>query len=369
MDLASYLKKLIPTNQVNAIINTVKQNITGNLPTAQQAISNVKAVVTKPQPQTYTITPSIASLKVPNMVANEKVTQPTQSFAQIGQTQQKTGGGAIIASAAPAKTQSVGQVKGAFAASDINPQTGLPYAINPTTGQWDDGWYQYLVRLMSEKNVPLTTIQQLGKYGQSNISYTKIEEEEFEKAKPYYERLLKEANWDINQAVGKLKEEYDLGLRTTRESKDIERTSLVKQEAPREYTSMMDELARRGLLQTVTGEAKPLETQLSTGEKIKVETPQLTKSYGGLASRRIGSLLASQEARAEAINKAQKAREEELNIPYKYGSAAYEEERKRKAAELEQSQRKEAVAAAGVRYGRESQIAQSKYESLLNPYL
>jgi hypothetical protein len=338
-------------------------------PVVQKAVAQIQtamqpkpAQIISPLPNNYVYTPP-------------KPATPTQSFGQLNKTNttgnKATGGGAIIASAGGGgNKQSAGTVMGVtIKASDINPQTGLPYAINPVTGEWDDGYFNYIKKLMGEQNVPLTTIQAMQKYSPANIKYGDIEKEEFAKATPYYERLLRESNWDIDQAKAKMKEDYDLGVKVERQNRDYERTQLVTQTAPAETLSAQDELAKRGMLDTVEGEAAPLTTQLSGGEEIKAKTGLMGKSYGGLAGGRLGTLLQSQTARTEAITNAQKAREAEMEIPYRYGTTGYEEERKRKAAELEQAKRKETAAAAAERYGRETAIAGQKVEGLMQPYL
>ena len=379
--LLDSLTKLIPQN----VQNIIKQQpiavaIKAVTPTVQKAVSTLtKAatpVVQQAQKQIQAaITPKPAQVisPLPNNYTAQKAATPTQSFGQISANAASTTAskatGPIIASAGTANRQSVGQVQGVtIKASDINPQTGLPYAINPATGLWDDGYFNQIRKMMSEQNVPLTTIQAMQKYSPANINYSSIEKEELAKATPYYERLLKEANWDVDQALGKMKEEYQLGVKIEHQNRDYERQQMIAQ-APQETLGTQDELARRGLLDTVAGEAAPLTTQLSTGEEVKANTGLMGKSYGGLAGGRLGTLLESQKARAEAINKAQQAAEATAEIPYRYGTTQYEEERKRKAAELEQAKRKETAAAAAERYGREVNIAGQKVEGLLQPYL
>lgn len=105
--------------------------------------------------------------------------------------------------------------------SDINPQTGLPYAVNPATGQWDDNYWANVVEPklkatngISSDNVIQTAIdsftKQIGDYNNKLTQYDKANPFAFDQVlatergkatqqlDPYYSQTLNDLITGIN---------------------------------------------------------------------------------------------------------------------------------------------------------------------------
>lgn len=150
---------------------------------------------------------------------------------------------------------------------------------------------------------------------QKKDAYDQMLAQQLKENTPYYQQLLESANWNINEAKKKLEEQYQLGMRKTKETYDAQTGELFKQTIPEEQLKMAENLNKRGLLATPTGKADQLTGKLSTGETISPTNPALTQKYGGIAGSQIGQMQSSQQARAEALGRALSTTEAGYQLP------------------------------------------------------
>jgi hypothetical protein len=158
----------------------------------------------------------------------------------------------------------------------------------------------------------------------------------------YYQSLLEDSNWNIDEAKRRMEEDYKLGVRGAREASDVNMRQQMDEAAPSALMSSMDELNKRGLVSRPTGDLAPVTAKLSTGETITAKTPNITKTFGGLAGEQFGRVQTAQQARAEAIGKALALRDEEL--AQNKGQKARETEQTAKTEKTRIEQEKEVAA-------------------------
>lgn len=255
--------------------------------------------------------------------------------------------------------------------------TAQPRATAPVTKQPTTGFGDIMAKLapvtpqavsqLVQQSVGLSEADKsaLARLRASDINYEDYERNALTELTPYYERLLKDVNYDIDLAVKQLEQSYQLGLRQSRE---IAGTTLREQEPTfrTEREQQLASLNQRGLLSTVTG---PLETVSAiapdTGEKIGGERIQ---GFGGLAGARIGILRQSQQARAEAIQRALARQEESASMEREQTKELQERSRQKQIYALEQEKRERVPTLAQSKYQRELQKTQLKREEILSPY-
>ena len=187
--------------------------------------------------------------------------------------------------------------------NDINPNTGEKYATNPTTGEYDENWfYNAFMPALQTKFADLATKRLYDINRGSNISEQAISTQATSELTKYYNDKLTEAQGDVNKAMGLLEEDYKTGKRRYSETADVSMKTSLEQ-APQELLSTLEDLNRRGLLQTRTVEGAPdLTAKLSTGETITAQKPTVA-GFGGLAGKVLGRVTSGQRTRAQVIAK------------------------------------------------------------------
>lgn len=196
------------------------------------------------------------------------------------------------------------------------------------------------------------------------VSYTTPYDQYLAQAKeamrPYYEKLLANSNWDINNAKKKLEEDYQLGKRQAEAGAAADTSTLFGQQIPQEQMQEAENLNKRGLLTTPEGSATQIQgTNPTTGQVVTPTNPYLTKKYGGIAGNQIGQMQTGQQARAEAIGRALSNREASLQLPVTQQNRYYDEQQKRNTYELGQKQNIGAATLAGEKYANQLQKQQA----------
>jgi hypothetical protein len=181
----------------------------------------------------------------------------------------------------------------------------------------------------------------------------------------YYMKLLENSNWDINEAKRKLEENFMLNLKSVRGTSDVSMRSQMNETAPSALMASMESLNKRGLISAPTGEAVPVTSTLSTGEQITAKTPNITKSFGGFAGEQYGRVQSAEQARAEAIARSLKQREEELNTEKAQADRLREQTAK---AERERIEQEKQVSASKLASQRFSENVQAKQAGLQTTY-
>lgn len=139
----------------------------------------------------------------------------------------------------------------------------------------------------------------------------------------YYEKLLADSNWDVNEAMRRLEEQHAMGTRFNTEDQQAAAKDLFTQQFPQEQTAMAENLNKRGLLSNPLGAAQQLSMQTPGGTgTTTVQNPVLTRQYGGIAGNQINQMQNAQQARAEAIGRAFSQREAQLQLPVTQGQRA-----------------------------------------------
>lgn len=153
-----------------------------------------------------------------------------------------------------------------------------------------------------------------GAGGAFNFDWEQAEKDALEKLRPYYEQKLSEAQGDVNLALSRIEEDYQQGRRYRTEDLAVEQEGWGMQE-PRELSSLLEGLNRRGMLQST----------------IRTEDQQ--------------NLDDTQRRRREAVERGLRRREEvagverargteDINIKFPRFKAELEEEKKQRALEL-----------------------------------
>lgn len=153
-------------------------------------------------------------------------------------------------------------------------------------------------------NTSLTGL--IGQTSTANLNMADFEAQSLAMLTPYYDRLLKEAKFDIDRAKARLEEDYVTGARKVNIAKDVEQSSEATT-SKSELLSALDELNKRGLLQTMAETPTYSRSAMvqSTGETVPDYEPTSAK-FGGLAGSRLQDLYKGQQARREAIDRARK---------------------------------------------------------------
>lgn len=107
--------------------------------------------------------------------------------------------------------------------------------INPATGVWDDNYYANTGKYMSSGGIPTFSFDYAGEaqkaYGELGV---------------YYDRILREAQGDMNKALARLTQDYDRGLRISREDYATQQQALNTREQST-IDSVKDNALARGL--------------------------------------------------------------------------------------------------------------------------
>lgn len=151
----------------------------------------------------------------------------------------------------------------------------------------------------------------------SNINYNDFETKAKTDMQPYYESILKDANYDIDLAKQRLEEDYKRGNRQGREDA-ITQLNDWKRTAETDNRSMYDSLNQRGLLTTRTGNnqqginatVQPDQKNNLAGIDITAN-PYTRTQFGGVAGGEIQRGNDATSARAEAIKRAMSRQEEQ----------------------------------------------------------
>jgi hypothetical protein len=348
-----------PVAVAKAIAPTVKQ-------IAQQAVAPKAAVAAvKPPPVVQKIAapppkPIVQKQSFGDIMAAVKpVVQQKPVSAGGGPSQAMVLAGQSVPSPTSAK----------ITPASINPKTGLPYAINPSTGLWDEDYFNRVWSTYTQgAAIPSTVLDTIKKYALSGVSEKEAERLAMEELKPYYEKKLAESNWDFDTARKQMEEDRALEIKQGKENILAQQQEFFGTTAPQEQLQLQDALASRGILTTREGAATPLTGTTATGEQLTAKSP-FTAGYGGIAGRRIGTLVTSQKARADAIARGLSQREESLGLQTKQSTELMTEQQKRSAAALEEARKKEAASLGTSKYQRALTQAQLKTQEALGPYL
>lgn len=125
--------------------------------------------------------------------------------------------------------------------------------------------------------------------------WAEYEKQALEELRPYYERLLKEEGGDVEKAKLRLEDDYKAGIRINREDYNTAKANLGEQikpgesiqdyynraksmygSNPQEGVGLLDELAKRGMLQS--GFAKTDTSNLATAQQRRQEAIQTAKN-------------------------------------------------------------------------------------------
>ncbi len=229
--------------------------------------------------------------------------------------------------------------------SDINPETGKAYAVNPRSGVWDDNYWALEVepRLKAQGiNIPAF-----------NFDYDQAEKEARAKLEPYYKQKLDEANGDVARAKQLIEQDYERGLRTAREDTAVA-LNTDTQNVKEENLTLGDSLNKRGVMFSEAPAGDP------AGGMVR----------SGLAGTEFGALGTKQDARRQAIERALSRQEEVAGVERKRGIEEQDIQQPRYARALKEEQEKR-IQTEFVPMARER--ARTKYDetyaATLNPYL
>jgi len=204
----------------------------------------------------------------------------------------------------------------------------------------------------------------------SNINYDQFQQQAMEELRPYYERLLKESNYDIDLAKQRLEEDYQTGRRYAKEDSTKELDTLLGQTAPMETRNTLDNLNQRGLLDSVIPNQKQdqMSVTLPSGEN-KAYQPVTTANFGGVAGSEVDRLRQSQASRQEAIERALKRSDEQAMLDRQRKNQDYETQRQRTTFNMGQEKAEKAATLGESKYNRAIQRAVTQKEEILQPYI
>jgi len=239
-------------------------------------------------------------------------------------------------------------------------------ATGTETAGFDVGTIARSVALTPEDKEKL---RQLGIVDYEKL-YSDIEAKALAELSDYYTKILEDVGWDIEKAKRRLEEDYQRGLRTSREDAAVKLKEYYQQTFPQEVRDALETLGQRGLLETgVTPRAvKPETITLPTGEMITTK-PVTTTGFGGVAGSELERIRSSQQARREAIERALRRSEEEAGITRERGLEDISKQWERTQREKEQEKREKAASLAAERYAREIQRREAQRQEILEPYL
>jgi hypothetical protein len=203
----------------------------------------------------------------------------------------------------------------------------------------------------------------------SGIDYNAIEQQSFKDYGPYYERILKESNYDLATAKARLEEDYQKGLRTNREDASTALKTLTTQTNPAEQRATLDNLNRRGFLDTQVDNANQPTTETLPDGSTATTQPVTTKGFGGAGGQILDTLRTSQSSRQEAITRALKRNEEQSAVTKARQFTDLDVGKQRDDFAKEQERKEKATALAGERYARQIQRNEIKRGEILDPYL
>lgn len=229
----------------------------------------------------------------------------------------------------------------------------------------------YINQLLSQQGAGgqiLTDVEKklLEQYKASSLNPEDYFNKAKEELKPYYERLLKEANYDVDLAVSRMEQDYTMGLRRAREDAGTSLKGLMAT-GDIENTQALADLNQRGLLGTPTGiqASSMTATAPDTGGALSTQ-PRMT--YQGLGGSRLALLQQSQQARQEAINRALSRGEETADLSRTRSMEDYNTTRQRTTATLEQQQKEQAQQLGTSKYNQALNLIAVKRGEIMSPY-
>lgn len=251
--------------------------------------------------------------------------------------------------------------------SETNPDTGVPYGVNPNTGYYDTNWYMNTFVKGLQEKYSTTEEQKLAQSESvSQVVFDQLYEQALKEYAPYYDRILKESGDDYNLAVSRLEEDYATGKRRARESALSDVTQQFQTEFPSEMKSLVGNLAQRGLLGTrLPQQAQP--TTATVGEQVVKMEPTTPTQFGGLAGKKLAMLQGSQRARTEAVQRALKNREEDIDTTRNRSLQDFGTRRERSLYQAEQEKKEKAGAYASTRYPMKVQEQLTKQKLVYEP--
>lgn len=213
---------------------------------------------------------------------------------------------------------------------------------------------------------------------------------------PYYERLLKEANYDVEVAKKRLEEDYARGLRQKAEDTAASLKQLLGYDFPAEQKKSLEDLNQRGMLGTILNTlAKPkTETLTQTtdtgtatastvaGEPINATyNPNLktstvgtftqplatTATFGGVAGKTMSDVGEQQDARKEAITRAFTRYNEEQSADRKSKLTDYTTQGARKQRDLTQERNEKIGALSAEKMNRAIALNTAKRQAIVEP--
>ena len=141
-------------------------------------------------------------------------------------------------------------------------------------------------------------------------------------------------------------------MRTAGATNDTGMTNLMNFTAPQEQEQQLTSLNQRGLLSTPQGAVSQPSGKLANGQTISANNPYLTQSFGGIGGNTMNQLLASQQARAQAIGTALSNQEAQLQTAHNLGLETENENAQQLATQNQQQANVEAATEAGNAYSR-----------------
>lgn len=213
---------------------------------------------------------------------------------------------------------------------------------------------------------------------------------------PYYERLLKESNYDVTVAKQRLEEDYRKGLRKKAEDVSAELKQLLTYDFPAEQKKELEDLNQRGLLGTVLNTLAPensvtLSQTTDSGKAVATArpgeavnaaytpnlqtntlgtftTPRPTSAvFGGLAGKSMSNVTGQQDARQEAIIRAFKRYNEEQATDRSNKLTDYTTQGARKERDLIQERNEKTGALAAEKMNRAIALNQAKRQAIVEP--
>jgi len=259
-----------------------------------------------------------------------------------------------------------GDIRAGHWPEKVRAAMGTTETAGVTTPGFDVGTIARSVALTPEDKEKL---RQLGIVDYEKL-YSDIEAKALAELSDYYTKILEDVGWNIEKAKRRLEEDYQRGLRTSREDAAVKLKEYYQQTFPQEVRAALETLGQRGLLETgvTPGAIKPETITLPTGETVTTK-PVTTTGFGGVAGSELERIRSSQQARREAIERALKRSEEEAGITRERGLEDISKQWERTQREKEQEKREKAASLAAERYAREIQRRELQRQQILEPYL
>lgn len=231
----------------------------------------------------------------------------------------------------------------------------------------------------------------------SKLKFSDFEAEALKELTPYYERLLAESNWDVQQAKNRIIQDYQTGLRQQAEDLKTSLKELIQTTIPKEQKAQLEELNKRGMLGTILNQGAQARSQTvnqvtDVGQAVATNVPGqavttaynpatttteianvsqgpvTTAQFGGLAGKQWAESETGRDARQEAITRAFTRYNEEKNLERSRGITDAETTRGRQERAYQQEKAERIPQLAGEKYARKVQEMQTKRQAILEPY-